>query len=370
MKVARVGRTIPLASLGGLSTGGGTIGGGSLDGGGFPGPGTTPTATGSNTWAWGSNIAQVTVNGTTVLTGPFLNIANGSNTTVTADVVGAVASNTIRIHATGGGSVSFGSNATHVAEVSAGGASSDSARMDHYHAGIAQVTSSSSNTLQRGTLNLRPGTNVGFGLSDSDGDGEFDTLTITASATGGGGGGGGVSWETVIDKDGTTFTGFTAVTGTWASDGTTINQTDTGSAFRTARCDTKVPSGYPVIFEAEIRWPTTGQPASSFKYGAILLGNNAVILDKHNNLIRWQNWGVSDASTIAQAFSYDTWYKLRVVYNHTRSTAYLDGTLIGTRIQSPTASPTIDDLLLLGTYGAIVHFRNVKAYTLSGGDPA
>jgi hypothetical protein len=89
-----------------------------------------------------------------------------------------------------GGSVSlsYGSNATHVAEIASAGASNAVARADHYHAGIAQVTSSSSNTLQRGTVNLRAGTNVGLTATDTDGDGEFDTVTITA--TGGGGGGG------------------------------------------------------------------------------------------------------------------------------------------------------------------------------------
>jgi hypothetical protein len=66
--------------------------------------GQVPTSIGSNGQvAWGSNVATITVNGTTLVRGPYVNIANGSNTTVTVDQVGSFASNTIRIHATGGG---------------------------------------------------------------------------------------------------------------------------------------------------------------------------------------------------------------------------------------------------------------------------
>lgn len=185
MKITRLGPTRPAVSIGSIIGGGSTPGATESP---AP-PGHVPTSTGSNSVSWGSNVGTITVNGTTLVRGPFVNFANGSNTTVTVDQVGSAASNTIRIHATGG-AASFGSNATHVAEVSSGGASSDSARMDHYHAGIATVTASSSNTLQRGTVNLRPGNNVSFGLTDTDGDGEFDTVTIHGAAAGGGGGSG------------------------------------------------------------------------------------------------------------------------------------------------------------------------------------
>lgn len=87
--------------------------------------------------------------------------------------------------AAGGGSVSFGSNAMSVADLNVGGASTNSAREDHRHQGIATITASSSNTMQRPTLNLRPGTGVSFGLTSTDGDAAFDTLTINSTASGG-----------------------------------------------------------------------------------------------------------------------------------------------------------------------------------------
>jgi hypothetical protein len=92
MKVTRLGRPRPVMSA--TSLGGS---GGSFDGGGNPPSGHIPTATGSNTWAWGSNVAIITANGSNALQGPFVNFASGTGITF------AVASNTLTI--SGGGSV-------------------------------------------------------------------------------------------------------------------------------------------------------------------------------------------------------------------------------------------------------------------------
>lgn len=179
------GPTRPLFSAGSLDGSGGTLVGPVASG-------LVPTSTGSNSWLWLENVRRISVNGTTNVQGPFVNFANGSNTTVTVDMVGAAASNTIRVHATGGGSVSFGSNATRVSEVSFVGAGSDSARTDHIHDGIGTITASSSNTMQRGTWNVRPGAGIALTLTDTDGDGEFDTTTIVNTGQGGGSGSSGL----------------------------------------------------------------------------------------------------------------------------------------------------------------------------------
>ncbi len=177
MRVTRLGPTKPILSLTGiLSTS-------------DVGPaGQVPVSNGSNSVAWGSNISDIFVNATTHVRGPFVNFADGSNTTITVDTVNGVASNTIRWHSTGGGG-SFGSNSTDVSETTQVGASSNTARADHYHRGIERITASSSNTMQRGTVNLRPGSGIALSLTDTDGDGEFDTATIVNTGAGGGGSG-------------------------------------------------------------------------------------------------------------------------------------------------------------------------------------
>lgn len=74
--------------------------------------------------------------------------------------------------------LSYASNSTRVSEVSLAGVSTSVSRADHQHDGIGTITASSSNTMQRGTLNLRSGAGIALSLADSDGDGELDTATI------------------------------------------------------------------------------------------------------------------------------------------------------------------------------------------------
>jgi len=183
------------------------------------------TATGSNSSsvAWGSNVATITSNGSNVLVGPYVGLQSGSG------IAFAASSNILTISATGGGgggaSVSFGSNATRVSEVSSAGASTDSARADHIHDGIGTITASSSNTMQRGTWNLRAGSGIALSLTDTDGDGEFDTTTIVNTGSGGGGGGGSSTAydpiannfgtpDTTFEFDTSSFTGLTALSPT------------------------------------------------------------------------------------------------------------------------------------------------------------
>jgi uncharacterized protein (DUF2141 family) len=137
-----------------------------------------------------AGIGQITASSSNTLQRGTVNLRPGSNVSFgLTDADGDGEMDTLTVNATGGGgagTVSAGSNSSHVAEVSSAGASSTLwSPFDHIHAGIAQVTSSSSNTLQRGTVNLRAGTNVGLTASDTDGDGELDTVTISASAAGG-----------------------------------------------------------------------------------------------------------------------------------------------------------------------------------------
>lgn len=103
--------------------------------------------------------------------------------------------------------VSAGSNSTRVREISTAGASTSLwSPFDHAHDGIGTITASSSNTMQRGTFNLRTGNGISFGLTDTDGDGELDTMTIHSSG-GGGGSGGSSNYSGVLWSSGTAMPG-------------------------------------------------------------------------------------------------------------------------------------------------------------------
>ena len=132
-------------------------------------------------------VQRITSNTSNTLLNPIVNFAAGSNIALSAQ------SNTITITGAAGGgggapaTISAGSNSTRVSEVSGAGASTTLwSPFDHAHDGIGTITASSSNTMQRGTFNLRAGTGIVFGLTDGDGDGELDTATIigTGSSSG------------------------------------------------------------------------------------------------------------------------------------------------------------------------------------------
>jgi hypothetical protein len=90
MKITREDRTRPLVTLSSFTGGSGGD------------PGTGLVATGSNGGTeWAPIVRTISADGNAVI-GPFVNFAAGSNITLTRDMPGAVASNTIRIHSTGG----------------------------------------------------------------------------------------------------------------------------------------------------------------------------------------------------------------------------------------------------------------------------
>jgi len=126
-------------------------------------------------------VQRITSNGSNILLNPSVNFAAGSNIALSA------ASNTITITGLGGGgaaSISAGSNSSDVSGLSSAGASTTLwSPYDHRHAGIATVTASSSNTLERPVLNLRPGAGIALSLTDTDGDGTFDTVTVVNTGT-------------------------------------------------------------------------------------------------------------------------------------------------------------------------------------------
>lgn len=146
-------------------------------------------------------VQRITANTSNTLLNPIVNFASGTGISL------AAASNTITISSSGGGgTVSAGSNSTRVSEDPSAGASTTLwSPYDHRHDGIGTITASSSNTLQRGTVNLRAGTNVTFTLTDSDGDGEVDTVTVNSTSTGGGGGAT------------QSYVGYNTIGGTWTT---------------------------------------------------------------------------------------------------------------------------------------------------------
>ena len=175
MKVTAVGRGFPIGGLTGLPGGGGSMSGTDPNTGQYPPSGQVPVATGSNTWAWASNLQTAWANASNQLLGPHINFQAGSGIDL------AQASNTLTISALGGGgSLSYGSNSNSVSAANAPGASTLVSRADHVHQGVHQLSSNGSNSLFN-DVNLQAGTGIALGVSGQ-------TITVTNTGSSGGGG--------------------------------------------------------------------------------------------------------------------------------------------------------------------------------------
>jgi len=94
MKVGAPSHIRPVTSATILGAAGGDIGPPGEGAFQFPPGGSVPIASGSNTWAWGSNVQLITSNSSNQLMGPFVNFASGSG------IAFAAASNTLTISST------------------------------------------------------------------------------------------------------------------------------------------------------------------------------------------------------------------------------------------------------------------------------
>lgn len=171
-------------------------------------------------------------------------------------------------------------------------------------------------------------------------------------------------WTQIVDESGASFTNFTAVDGTWASDGSVIKQTNTTTTTYKAKYNTKVPVAM-LIFEAEVYIHTAG----AGKTGGLVLGFDGssisncltVQLNQGGSMVADTN-GVANRLTVSTTVNVDTWYKLRVVQSGTGGTAiYKDGTLLGTVLS--TNNNNISYVGLVES-SAEVWFRNIKVWTM------
>jgi len=84
------------------------------------------------------------------------------------------------------------------------------------------------------------------------------------------GGGGGSAWTKTVDEDGSSIANWTSVAGTWSSNGSIIQQTDTSASNLNLRYTSAIPTAQ-MIIEGEIRWPTSGQ-ATPANYAGFHVG--------------------------------------------------------------------------------------------------
>jgi hypothetical protein len=178
--------------------------------------------------------------------------------------------------------------------------------------------------------------------------------------------GSGINWTQAINEGGTSFANFTAVSGTWSSDGTVIKQTDASANNRFARYNTLISMPF-LVYEAEIQLRSSGAGRS----GGLALGFDGtagsgisvVFIDEGANAAKVEVTLVESLITITATINVNTWYKLRAVTSGGFVSVYLDGTLLGSTGKSISRMSN-SSYIGLFTYQSEVWFRNIKAWNL------
>lgn len=191
-----------------------------------------------------------------------------------------------------------------------------------------------------------------------------DSATATglkwAAAVGGGG------YDLVLNESGASFTNFTGLSGTWASDGAKIIQSATGGLIRRSRCDTICPVADAIV-QVEVQLPTGG---SAVRSGGLLIGwpgtdvtgyVYVAAVDDTANTFQVGRDAASSPINVAMTLALDTWYTLTARIDGARVAGYLDGTFQGAAFLQQ-ANDTVAHFVGLRTYDGAVWFRNLKVW--------
>lgn len=186
-------------------------------------------------------------------------------------------------------------------------------------------------------------------------------------------------WTQVVNESGAAFTNWTSGGGTWSSDGTVIKQTDTGTTFRTAKYNTTVDLSSCAIFEANVKLVSAGGSAALRSVGIIIGYSGSNTSAGPAGTLRNTSAGTKTANLetaftaiklgITNAFAEDTFIKLRVVSSGGFLSFYVDGTLQGNAGLTIAASADARYVGLL-SYGCEAHFKDIKAWNITGTYPA
>lgn len=180
-------------------------------------------------------------------------------------------------------------------------------------------------------------------------------------------------WTQEINEDGSSTANWTSVSGTWASSGGIISQTNNAASrfglrytnpVRMARCSVK----------ADIRLPSSGQPSADHNAGLCVGvpsggpsgGEILVRIDRTNagvgsaKIIRNTQAEILSVST---TIAFDTWYTIEAVVTDRSVELYLDGTFL----VSGDTQRTLTDIRYFGlqSENAKADFRNIATYYIA-----
>lgn len=184
-------------------------------------------------------------------------------------------------------------------------------------------------------------------------------------------------YEQHVDESGASFSNFTAINGTFASDAGVIKQTNTGTGTVWLAYITALkPLVSPIVIESEVYLDTLHgtecyagltlvNPASGGGAPVLRLGRTA----GNVKVIEYIGHAIDVNNSVSFTWNEDTWYKIRAILSGDWVSFYVDGTLIGTGRNVQGGNGAHGKLALYG-YQATTWWRNIKMWCLTGGLPA
>ena len=181
---------------------------------------------------------------------------------------------------------------------------------------------------------------------------------------------GGLTFTEVVNQTGASLTGWGTQNGTWASDGSVIEQSNASATTDNLAVLTGDSVGALAVLEAEIQIPTASFSNSDSLIGVGLVkpsasgavGGQLMILGKSGGNPTFQNFtagGGGGTLLNPPTLAADTWYKVRMVFSG-RTSLYLDDILVGSAFSS--AYLNCESVALYCYRGG--KFRNIKAWEL------
>lgn len=191
-----------------------------------------------------------------------------------------------------------------------------------------------------------------------------------------------ISWTQIVDESGAAATNWTSNngTGTWSSDGTSINRTDASGAWGilylnpnvTGTSDQTPRPGF--IYEAEMQCQATGIIGLTFSRRYANHSNNQPVYyaDIDNDALKFSTFGGINYINDAVTFAASTWFKLRMVSIGASFDLYYDTGSGWVRQASCFSQDQGGDGYKFGlaAFNATAKFKNIKAWSFDLALPA
>lgn len=213
------------------------------------------------------------------------------------------------------------------------------------------------------------GYSVGSRWIDTTNDKEYVCLDASVGAAvwteTTGAGAGGSTWTQIVDENGTSFANFTSLSGTWASNGTIIQQTATGLTIRRCRITARKPLSH-FVASVEIRFPTGGDSVRSAGMLWNWVGTDTTggvyvaLVDDVTNTYQIGRDAASAPVNEATTVNLDTWYTILVRSSHNQVDLYIDASHVASA--SLTTAEDVRHFIGLRAGGGTVDFRNFKVW--------